>query len=76
MDPDVILSQIRELAANATRPTRARSCTDDPCYFRERTQPIVELFITLDEALTNGGLIPMAWAGGPDIPAPRQPLED
>jgi hypothetical protein len=77
VDPDLILSRAREIAANATRATRSQGgCTDAQCVFRDRAQALAELFTALDESLSSGGLIPMAWAGGPDLPAPRRPIED
>ncbi|MBS2545394.1 hypothetical protein KGQ19_00780 [Catenulispora sp. NL8] len=75
MEPDVILPELRELARNATRATRAArspiACSDPECAHRERAAALAARFTALDADLTNGGLIPMAWAGGPDFPEPR-----
>ncbi len=77
MDPDHILSQAREIAENATRAARSRAgCSDAQCAYRHRAEALADRFTALDESLTNGGLIPTAWAGGPDLPTPRLAFED
>jgi len=43
---------------------------------RHRAEALSARFAELDASLTGGELIPLAWAGGPDIPAPRVSLED
>ena len=77
MNPDVILPEIRDLAANATRAAKSPiGCSDAHCAYRHRAEALAAKFTTLDQALTGGELIPLAWAGGPDLPAPRTALDD
>ncbi|MEY9935273.1 hypothetical protein ABH926_009948 [Catenulispora sp. GP43] len=72
MEPDLILSELRELARNATRTVQSSfACSDPQCVHREHAEALAVRFTALDADLTNGGLIPMAWAGGPDLPEPR-----
>lgn len=72
MEPDLILSELRELARNATRTTQSPfACSDPQCVHREHAAALAFRFTALDAELTKGGLIPMAWAGGPDVPEPR-----
>ena len=77
MNPDAILPEIRDLAANATRAAKSPiGCSDAHCANRYRSEALASKFTALDTALTGGGLIPLAWAGGPDLPEPRWALED
>lgn len=72
MNPDDILADIRDLAANATRAARnANGCADHHCAYRHRVELMAARFTELDSDLSGGGLIPMAWAGGPDLPGQR-----
>jgi len=72
MEPDHILSELRELARNATRTAQSPfTCSDSQCVHREHAEALAVRFTALDADLTNGGLIPMAWAGGADLPEPR-----
>lgn len=72
MEPDLILSELRELARNATRTARSPiACSDPQCVHREHAEGLAVRFTALDADLANGGLIPMAWAGGADVPEPR-----
>lgn len=71
MEPDHILSELRELARNATRTAQSPfACSDPQCVHREHAEALAVRFTALDADLTSG-LIPMAWAGGADLPEPR-----
>jgi hypothetical protein len=73
MEPDLILPELRELARNATRAAQSSiGCTDPQCVHRDRAAALAASFTALDVSLANGGLIPTAWAGGPDFPEPRR----
>ena len=77
MNPDHILSQLRDLAADATRSARdPKECSDPQCVHRHRAEALSARFAELDMSLTGGELIPLAWAGGLDVPQPRMSLED
>lgn len=77
MNPDHILSQLRDLAADATQSaTDSKECSDPQCVYRHRVEALSTRFAELDASLTGGELIPLAWAGGPDIPAPGVSPED
>jgi hypothetical protein len=77
MNPDRILPKLRDLAHNATRATRSPiACSDPHCAHRERSAAIAACFAELDADLSNGGLIPTAWAGGPDLPEQRLSDDD
>jgi len=77
VNPDHILSQLRDLAADATRSARdPKKCSDPQCVHRQRAEALSDRFAELDASLTGGDLIPLAWAGGPDVPAPRMSFED
>lgn len=72
MNPDLILPELRDLAHNATRAARSPiACSDPHCAHRERAAALAARFAELDADLTSGGLIPTAWAGGPDLPEQR-----
>jgi hypothetical protein len=72
MEPDAILSQLRDLSDNATRAARSPiGCSDAHCAHRHRAEALASTFGALDASLTGGGLIPTVWAGGPDFPAQR-----
>lgn len=77
MNPDDILADIRDLAANATRAARnANGCADHHCAHRHRAELMAARFTALDSGLSSGGLIPMAWAGGPGFPDRRLAHDD
>ena len=72
MDPDMILPELRDLAANATRAAKSPiGCSDRQCAHRDRSAALAARFTDLDVSITDGGLIPTAWAGGPDLPVQR-----
>jgi len=77
VNPDHILSQLRDLTANATRSAHnPKECSNPQCGYRHRAEALSARFAELDASLTGGELIPLAWAGGPDVPQPRMSLED
>ena len=72
MDPDLILPELRELARNATRAARSPiACSDPQCAHRECAAALASRLTALDADPTNCGLIPTAWASGPDLPEQR-----
>ena len=73
MNPDHILSQLRELSAHAML-KKAESprggCQSPDCGHKYRAETMAARFLELDESLSHGGIYPTDWAT-PLIPAQR-----
>ena len=72
MNPDRILSQLRELSARAMpkqSPSSSGCCCSD-CGHKYRAETMAVRFLELDESLSHGGIYPTDWAS-PLIPAQR-----
>ena len=73
MNPDDILAQLRECAANATRALKNPSaCSDSHCTHGYRAAVMAARFTELDAVMSNHGRLPKAWSSQ-FIPAPRDP---
>ena len=73
MNPDRILSRLRELAAHAMpkqNPTSSGGCRCSDCGHKYRAEAMAARFLELDESLSHGGIYPTDWAS-PLIPAQR-----
>lgn len=71
MNPDDILSQLRDHAANTTRTTKSGCpCCGGPCPQSYRAKAMAARFTELDVSLSYGGILPTEWAS-PLIPAQR-----
>ena len=72
MSPDVIIAQLRELAANATRAANTpAACCGGNCTHAYRAEAMAARFTELDAVLCNMGRLPKAWSS-PFIPVQRQ----
>jgi hypothetical protein len=73
MSLDVIIAELRELAANATRAAKSpAACCGGSCPHSYRAETMAARFTELDAALSNLARLPKAWAS-PFIPAQRAP---
>ena len=73
MNPDSIITQLRELAATATRAAKspAPSC-GGTCPHAYRAEAMAARFTELDVIMSNSGRMPRAWSSL-FVPAPRDP---
>ena len=73
MNPDHILSQLRELSAQAMlkrHDSASGGCNSLDCGHKYRAEAMASRFLELDESLSHGGIYPTDWAS-PIIPAQR-----
>ena len=73
MNPDSIIAQLRELAANATRaakgPAAPCGCSCPDAY---RAAALAARFTEIDAIMSHSGRMPKAWLS-PFVPAQRDP---
>ncbi|MBS2547424.1 hypothetical protein KGQ19_11130 [Catenulispora sp. NL8] len=73
MSLDLIIAELRELSANATRAVKSPvPCCDGSCPHAQRAEAMAAKFTELDIVLSNLGRLPKAWAS-PFIPSQRAP---
>ncbi|MBS2545519.1 hypothetical protein KGQ19_01415 [Catenulispora sp. NL8] len=71
MSLDLIISQLRELSANATRAAKSPApCCGGNCPHAYRAQTMAARFTELDAAMSNLARLPRVWSS-PFVPAPR-----
>ncbi len=62
MNPDHILTQMRQWAANATRAAKnPGACADPHCANKYRAEAMAACFTELDASLSYGGKLPTEW---------------
>lgn len=73
MNPDSIIAQLRELAANATRAVKepAAQCAGN-CPHAYRAEALAARFTEIDAIMSHSGRMPKAWLS-PFVPAQRDP---